>query len=295
MEVDEGALDGRVPTGRGTAPADVLVEPEWLFQNLESPRIVVLEVARDRPPAGEEVARLPGSWRVHWKDLLWDEKRRDFALPQVLADRLGRLGVSHDTELVICGDPIQLATYSYWVLRMMGHHRVRVLNGGKALSSRLGLPVSLDPSPCLANSHQLGPIDQLTRASREDVLGLLGSESAAIVDLRSDEEYLGLRVAPSHSPDHGAEARGRIPGANHLFYQLLLAPDGRFLGRDALGERFRAAGVGLDKPVVFYCRLGHRASLGWFCLSELLGFESARVYDGSWTEWGSMVGMPVER
>jgi thiosulfate/3-mercaptopyruvate sulfurtransferase len=295
LEVEIGAPDGPRPEdNRGRLP-EVLVEPDWLVNNLESPGTIVLEIARDRPVAGQSVVLIPGARRVYWRDLLWDAKRRDFALPHVLADRLAGLGVSRDTDVVICGDPIQFGTYAYWVLRMMDCPRIRILNGGKELWRALDLPLSADTTTGTANALGLATVDPSTRVGREEVLESLGSDDLVVVDLRSEEEYLGLRVAPPHAADHGAEARGRIPGARHLYYQSLLAPDGRFLGRDEMVDRLQAAGVCLDKPVVLYCRLGHRASLGWFCLSELLGFEGARVYDGSWTEWGSMVGMPVER
>lgn len=275
---------------------EVIVSAEWLAEHLSDPNLVVLEVTHEREPAPWSAGHLPGSRSVAWRALLWDAARREFAEPAVLGERLGSLGITRTSEIIICADRAQFGTYTYWVLKMMGHARVRVLDGGKSYWLRHGFPITTEPPMFAATDDIWLSPDEGSRVRRDEVLGAVRTADSALVDLRSVEEYTGLRVSgPATAFDHGAEARGRIPGAAHLYYETLLGDDGRFLPPAKLKERFRAAGVLFDRPVITYCRLGHRASMGWFCLSEILGFRPVRVYDGSWTEWGSMVGMPVER
>lgn len=289
-------------TGVGAIPNSIdrvsspIVEAEWLRANLDNPLVVTLEVFLKEPTPDEDLGHIPNSRRVNWKTLVWESKRREFADPETLSRRLEELGVPHDAEIVICGDPIQFGTYAYMALKMTGNERVRILNGGKQRWMDLGLPLTKE-EPTYATTQRLtGTLDSSVIVRREEVLASLGSSEVQILDVRSEEEYLGERVSPRAAViDNGAQAWGRIPGAKHLFFGSLLDKDGRFLDKDSLVEKFKGAGIDLDRPVFLYCRLGHRASLAWFALSEIANCGSSRVYDGSWTEWGSMVGMPVER
>lgn len=276
---------------------NVLVEAEWLVENLDNPNVVVLEVFMPGASAGgENPGTIPNARRVNWKDFVWESMRREFADPKTLSMRLGNLGIPIDAEIVICGDPIQFGTYAYMALTMAGIENVKILNGGKVRWLSLNLPISHEAPKYPAVDRQFGEVDRSVIVGRDEVLASLGAEDVQILDVRSEEEYLGLRVSPGTSPvDHGAQAWGRIPSAKHLYFGSLLGEDGRFLDPEALAVKFTSAGISLDRPVFLYCRLGHRASMAWFILSKLVGFESSRVYDGSWTEWGSMVGMPVER
>lgn len=272
-----------------------LVSADELAARLGEPGLGVLEIAFEPSDAAFLEAHVPGSRWAHWKQLLWHETDRRFADPATLAARLGALGIGGDDELVLVGDPIQFATYAYWVLHMLGRE-ARVLDGGRAHWLARGLPTEggapAAPQPV---EHPAGEEDFSASVGREDVLAALGG-GVHILDFRSPEEYRGERVAPVTAPfDHGAERRGRIPGARHLWFERLLAENGTFRPAGELEETFREAGLSNSEPVIAYCRLSHRASLGWFVLRELLGRENVRVYDGSWTEWGSMVGMPVER
>lgn len=275
----------------------VLVEAEWLFENLDNPNVVVLEIyLQEASEAEKSVGTIPNARRVHWKNLLWESKRREFADPETLSRSLGELGISPNAEVVICGDPIQFGTYAYLALKMAGNENVRLLNGGKVRWSSLGLPISHDAPNYSAVDRPHGTVNRSAIVGRDEILASLGSDDVEILDVRSNEEYLGERVSPRAAVvDSGAQAWGRIPGAKHLFYGSLLGEDGRFLDRKELIAKFNTAGVSLNRSVFLYCRLGHRASLAWFALSEIVGFDSSRVYDGSWTEWGSMVGMPIER
>lgn len=271
-----------------------LIAAEELAARLGEPGLAVLEVAFDPSDAAFRDAHVPGARWAHWKELCWHATDRRFAEPETLARRLGALGVGGGDELVLVGDPIQFATYAHWVLRMNGRDS-RVLDGGRARWLAGGFPVETGPAPPAEPvEHPAGAADPSTAVGRDEVLDSLGGP-VLLLDLRSAEEYRGERVAPPTAPfDHGAERRGHIPGARHLAHERLLTADGTFLPPDELRAVLADAGVDDGSEVITYCRLGHRASLGWFVLSELLGHERVRVYDGSWTEWGSIVGVPVE-
>ena len=272
-----------------------LVSADELAARLGEPGLAVLEVAFEPSDAAFAEAHVPGARWAHWKELLWHETDRRFPDAATMATRLGALGIGGEDELVLVGDPIQFATYAHWVLHMLGR-RSRVLDGGRAHWLARGLPVEQGPMrPVAPVAHAPGREDFSASVGRDEVLASLGGD-VRILDFRSPEEYRGERVAPLTAPfDHGAERRGRIPGARHLWFERLLADDGTFRSPDELREAFREAGVSNGASVIAYCRLSHRASLGWFVLRNLLRHERVRVYDGSWTEWGSIVGVPVER
>jgi thiosulfate/3-mercaptopyruvate sulfurtransferase len=272
-----------------------LVSAEELASRLGEPGLSVLEIAFEPTDRPFHDAHVSGSRWSYWKTLLWHDTDRRFADPATLADRLGALGIGGDDELVLVGDPIQFATYGYWVLAMLGRE-ARVLDGGRARWLAGGFPVEAGaPEPARHVEHPPGEADFSAAAGRDEVLAALDG-NVRILDFRTPEEYRGERVSPVTAPiDHGAERRGRIPGAQHLWFERLLAADGTFRPPDELRRIFDETGLDDDDDVIAYCRLSHRASLGWFVLHELLGHEQVRVYDGSWTEWGSIVGVPVER
>lgn len=276
-----------------------LVSPEWLEANLDDPDVVIVEVSfylHDK--AAWFDGHIPGSHYVWWKDFCWADDVRQFPSPEVMAKRLGELGVGDDSTLVLVGDPIQFATYAYWVLAMTGfEHLAVVLDGGHLAWESDGRRLTNAPPPSpVRHSPTAGIPVADARVGRDEVLAGLEDDTRALVDLRSTEEYEGERVAPLTAPfDHGAERKGHIPGARHLPHDRLLAPDGRFLDDVGIRAALESVGLETDAEVVTYCRLSHRASLAWFALTRLAGRDHVRVYDGSWTEWGSMVGMPVER
>jgi thiosulfate/3-mercaptopyruvate sulfurtransferase len=273
-----------------------LVRAEELAGRLGDPGLAVLEVAFDPAREPFREAHVPGSRWAHWKTLLWHETDRRFPEPETMAARLGALGIGGDDELVLVGDPVQFGTYAHWVLRMLGRES-RVLDGGRARWLAGGFPVEAGDPSHEPREHPpfTGEPDFASLIGRDEVLAALGGD-ALILDFRSPEEYRGERVAPATAPfDHGAERHGRIPGARSLHVELLLGEDGTLRSPEGLRDAFREAGLRDGDEVIAYCRLSHRATLGWFALHELLGHERVRVYDGSWTEWGSIVGMPVER
>ena len=273
-----------------------LISADALAARLGEPGLAVLEVAFHDNDEPFREAHVPGARWAQWKKLLWHETDREFADGATLARRLGALAIAGDATIVLVGDPIQFATYALWVLHMRGWKNVLLLDGGRSGWLAGGFPVeSGRPEHDAALHEPPAGGDESSRIGRDGVLAAVKHGDRAIVDLRSAEEYRGERVAPLTAPfDHGAERKGRIAGARHLPHEALLRDDGTFRSPDELRAAFAGVGVGDGEPVVTYCRLSHRASLGWFVLTELLGRGGVQVYDGSWTEWGSMVGMPIE-
>ncbi len=271
-----------------------LVDTEWLSGHLADPGLRVIEVNRNGVDAYQS-GHIPGAIGWNWKDMLWDPLQRQFPASDLFARRLGAEGIADTTTIVLYGDPVQFGTYAWWVLRYMGHNDVRLLDGGRtkwvaegrALTGTVEAP---DPVEYRPNPRRDG-----MRAGREDVLGCLGAPDVTILDHRSIEEYTGARVAPTGMADVGAERYGRIPGAQHIAYHALLNEDDTFKSPAELRDVIATVVPAKDRSIVSYCRLSHRATLACFAMTEILGYRNVRVYDGSWTEWGSMVGMPVER
>jgi thiosulfate/3-mercaptopyruvate sulfurtransferase len=283
-----------------TRPDGPLCTVDWLAEHADDPDVVLLEVAF-MPPAKALYylnGHIPGARYTFWKDLCWDETDRRFPEPDEMARRLESIGVSDDSTLVLIGDTIQFATYAYWVLTLTGlSHLATVLDGGRQLWEAQGRELTHDdPPPATNGSVTPGTPDTSSLVGRDDVLENLDNPGRVLIDMRSTEEYTGQRVSPTSSPfDHGAERKGRIPGSRHLYYEDLLDETGRFLDPDGVEAKLQSAGAEQGVDTVAYCRLSHRATLGWFAATHLAGRSDVRVYDGSWTEWGSMVGMPVER
>lgn len=260
---------------------------------------MLLEVSRYRPDqAAYHDGHIPGAHYVFWKDFCWHETDRQFPASSEMAARMGAFGVGDDETLVLIGDTLQFATYPYWVLTMAGQaDGVRILDGGHQTWETQGRPMTTDtPDPPVSRQRRVRADDESSRIGRDDLLTGLGAPGRTLIDLRSDEEYSGERVSPvTMEFDHGAERTGRIPGAVHLYYERFLAPDGTFLPADQIATELASEGIDGSDDIVTYCRLSHRASLGWLLLTRVLQWPRVRVYDGSWTEWGSIVGMPIER
>lgn len=278
-----------------------LVTATWLSEHLDDPRLRVAEIQYEPDVNEYAEGHIPGAVHWFWKDLFWDRRMRQFVSPEQMAERLGRWGVSEHTTLVLYSGRNQYAAYGYWVFKTMcGHPDVRVLDGSRRRwvldGGKLTTEVpDVTPVPYRPGKQER---DDSTRVSRDDVLANLERPGRLLVDARYPEEYRGERVKPGTGFDHGAECYGHVPGAVNLVFRDLLDPDDfRFKPVPELERLFRGAGAAPDQAdqVVAYCRLGHRASLIWFTASELLGWRHVRIYDGSWTEWGSIVGAPIER
>ena len=273
-----------------------LVSPSWLLERLDDPAITVLEISSDPEAKAYLKGHIPGAIFSFWKDLLWHETDREFVSSSELSSRLGEIGVSTDSTLVICGDPVQYGTYALWVMTMAGVKDVRILDGSRTRWINDGNP--LETEGLSREPIDNGSLDALiaTRIGRDEVLQKINNPDTVLLDVRSPEEYRGERVSPPGGFDHGAERKGRIPGAVHLFFRELLNDDDTFISKEKLERKFSEVGVkkSSGKDIVSYCRLSHRATLSWFAMSEILGIEKAQIYDGSWTEWGSIVGFPIE-
>jgi thiosulfate/3-mercaptopyruvate sulfurtransferase len=273
-----------------------LVSGAWLSQRLGAPGLRVIEVSSLEDDTAYRTGHVPGAVWWHWKTALWHDTDREFPTPEAMADRLGRIGVTPATTVVLYGDPVQYGTYAFWVLTMCGHPHLRLLDGARTRWRADGRPLATEPAQPAPAAYAPRPGDSSSRVGRDDVRAGLGRRDRLLLDARSPEEYRGERVMPPPFFDHGAERRGRIPGAVHLHYRELLHDDDTFRAADELQALLRARGARRDAgEIVAYCRLSHRATLLWFAMRFLLGYDNVRVYDGSWTEWGSIVGVPVEK
>ncbi|WP_181409695.1 sulfurtransferase [Martelella alba] len=271
-----------------------LVETEWLAERIFDPQIRIVEINWDGLNDYAE-GHLPGAVGWNWKSVLWDPYQREFPADADFAARLGENGITRNTTVVIYGAPVQFGTYAWWVLKFFGHDDVRILNGGKEKWRREGREIALD-APVFDQQDYGRPARMPDmRASREDVLGAIDNPETVILDHRSHEEYSGQRVGLPGKADVGAERYGRIPRAGHLPFDALLNEDTTFKTPAEIADLVKPHVGDRETPVISYCRLAHRATLASFAMTELLGFKNVRVYDGSWTEWGSMVGMPIER
>jgi thiosulfate/3-mercaptopyruvate sulfurtransferase len=275
-----------------------LISPSGLLDRLDDPSVAIVEVSFSPSNDSYRRAHIPGAAWAYWKDLLWDPAMRAFASPATLGARLGELGVGSDQTLAVYGEPVQFGAYALWVLAAHGQHNVRFLDGGKDYWLAAGLPLKDGvETPRPRKPRAFGETHTSSIAGRDTVLAAVASGSHAILDFRSPEEYSGERVSPYDMPggvDHGAERAGRIPSARHFYYRDLLREDATLRPPEEIVAALQARGVTLNDPILAYCRLSHRASLGWLALTEA-GARDVRVYDGSWTEWGSIVGVPIER
>ncbi len=278
-----------------------VVDGAWLTSRLGDPRVKVVQIKFEPDVDDYTDGHIPGAQSWFWKDWLWHPTDREFPTPALIAERLGKAGVSNETTLVLYSGRNQYAVYASWVLRdMLGHPDVRILNGGKKRWTLDGRPLTTDVPTVTPVTYD--PVratrDDSSRISRADLQAGLGRPGRLLIDARDPAEFSGERVKPAPGFDHGAERGGHIPGAVNLpFRDLIDQNDFTFKPEDELRRILAGAGVtrGAKDEIVTYCRLGHRASLMYFVVRYLLGFERVRVYDGSWTEWGSVVGVPVER
>jgi thiosulfate/3-mercaptopyruvate sulfurtransferase len=278
---------------------NVLVETNWVARNKTKEGVRIIEVDEDTD--AYEKGHIPGAVGLNWRRDLHDPLRREFLAKEDFEKLMDRLAVTNDTTIVLYGGNNNwFAAYAYWLFRYLGHRKLKLMNGGRKkweLENRelTNQVPSVTPT---SGYKSTGPAQKL-RAFRDwiekKVLPRTNGDFA-LVDVRSPEEFRGELLAPPHLPQEQAQVPGHIPHAKNIPWSKAVNPEtGEFLDQDALKSLYEGQGVTGDKEVVAYCRIGERSAHTWFVLSELLGFKKVRNYDGSWTEWGSTVGTPVER
>ena len=273
--------------------SDVLVDADWARAHLDDPTVRFVEV--DVDTAAYDQSHLPGAIAWNWTSQLADGIRRDIASRADFSKLLSESGIGANTTIVLYGDNNNwFAAWAYWQLKLFGHRDVRILNGGRKFWLDNGLPLSTDVPAHAATGYQLPEPDFALRAFRDDILPRLGATDFALVDVRSPAEFNGEVIAPPGMTET-AQRAGHIPGAASIPWAQTVREDGTFKSAEELASLYEAKGVTPDKDVIAYCRIGERSSHSWFVLHELLGYQRVRNYDGSWTEWGSMVGMPIEK
>src|SRR6478735_1303147 len=272
---------------------DVLVETDWVADHLEDDDIRIVEV--DENPALYAEAHIPGAIGFDWKKDLQDQVKRDFLGPEEFGELFGSRGISNDHTIVLYGYRNNwFAAYTYWYLKYYGHDNVKLVNGPREKWIGEGKPTSKDvPSYPAAKFAATGPDDAI-RAKRDEMLGLVGTDTR-LVDVRSPQEYSGELIAMAGYEQEGAQRGGHIPGAANIPWAQAVNEDGTFKSADELRELYGGKGVLNGEPIIAYCRIGERSAHTWFVLHELLGRDDVKNYDGSWTEWGNLVAVPIEK
>jgi thiosulfate/3-mercaptopyruvate sulfurtransferase len=274
---------------------DALVETEWLDGHIDDPNIRVIEV--DEDTTAYEKGHIPNAVGWNWNTDLHAAVGRDYVDQEGLAKLLQEAGVGPDTTVVLYGaNNNWFAAYAYWLLRYLGFGNVKLLNGGRKKWELESRQLTQDTPVLKATTFAIDqPVSGQFRALRDYVLDKVSKGDASLVDVRSPEEYRGEKLAPDHLPQEQAQVPGHIPGAANIPWAKAANDDGSFKSADELKALYEGAGVSPDREIIAYCRIGERSSHTWFALHELLGYGNVKNYDGSWTEYGSLVGVPVEK
>jgi thiosulfate/3-mercaptopyruvate sulfurtransferase len=274
---------------------DVLVDTDWVQQHLQDPNVRIVEV--DENPGLYREAHIPGAVGFDWKKDLQDQVKRDFLDPESFGRLFGGRGISNDHTIVLYGDRNNwFAAYTYWYLKYYGHDDVKLMNGPREKWIEEGRPTSTDVPSHPQATFVAQPGDDSIRARRDEVLEALDTE-IRLVDVRSPQEFSGELIAMAGYEQEGAQRGGHIPGAASVPWAQAVREDGTFKSADDLRELYTQKGVvnSGSGEIIAYCRIGERSAHTWFVLHELLGQESVKNYDGSWTEWGNLVDVPVEK
>jgi thiosulfate/3-mercaptopyruvate sulfurtransferase len=272
---------------------DVLVDTQWVENHLSDESIRVVEV--DENPALYAEAHIPGAIGFDWKKDLQDQVKRDFLGPAEFGELFGGRGISNDHTIVLYGDRNNwFAAYTYWYLKYYGHDNLRLMNGPREKWISEGRPTSTDVPSYEGQTFNAREGDESIRAYRDEVLAALDSNTS-LVDVRSPQEYSGELIAMAGYEQEGAQRAGHIPGAASVPWAQAVKEDGTFKDADELRELYSDRGVVNGNPIIAYCRIGERSAHTWFVLHELLGQGDVKNYDGSWTEWGNMVAVPIEK
>ena len=274
------------------ANPNTLVSTDWVAARGGDAGVRLVEV--DVDATAYEQGHIAGAVGWDWSSQLQDTLARDIISKSEMEALLGASGIGNDTTVILYGDNNNwFAAWAFWQLKIYGHNDVRLMNGGRAKWEAEGRPLTTDAPSHAAAEYTASDADNSIRAFREDVLSAVADGSAFLVDVRSPEEYRGELLAPPALPQEGSQRGGHIPGAANVPWATAVAADGSFKSADELAEIYGA--VNNSKPTIAYCRIGERSSHTWFVLTQLLGLENVTNYDGSWTEYGSIVRAPIER
>jgi thiosulfate/3-mercaptopyruvate sulfurtransferase len=275
------------------AASDVLVSTQWVADHVNDANLRLVEVDVDTNAYGE--GHITGARGWNWTSQLQDQVRRDVIAKADLDKLLSGSGVGNDDTIVLYGDNNNwFAAYAFWVLEMYGHRNLKLMDGGRKKWLDESRPTTKDAPSITSASYKAGEPNPKLRAKRDDVLASLGKAGKALVDVRSPAEFSGEILAPPGLQET-AQRGGHIPGAANVPWAQAVKEDGTFKSTDDLKALYGAKGVSADKEVIAYCRIGERSSHTWFVLKHLLDYGDVRNYDGSWTEYGSMIDVPVEK
>ncbi|QLY31607.1 sulfurtransferase [Nocardia huaxiensis] len=273
------------------ARSDVLVSADWVEENLNTPGVVLVEV--DEDTSAYDLGHIEGAVRLDWKKDLQDQVRRDFVNREQFSDLLSARGIGNDDTVVLYGGNNNwFAAYAYWYFKLYGHQDVKLLDGGRKKWELDGRPLVKDVKVRPATAYKASEQDLSIRAFRDDAIAAIGNKN--LVDVRSPDEFSGKILAPAHLPQEQSQRPGHIPGAINVPWSKAANEDGTFKSDAELAQLYKDAGLDGEKETIAYCRIGERSSHTWFVLQELLGHKNVKNYDGSWTEYGSLVGAPIE-
>jgi thiosulfate/3-mercaptopyruvate sulfurtransferase len=285
----------------GYAHPEMLVSTQWVEDHLKDDNLRIVE--SDEDVLLYEQGHVPGAVKLDWHTDLQDDVRRDYIESEQFAQLCSERGIANDTTVILYGDKNNWwATYALWVFQLFGHDNVKIMDGGRQKWIAEGRPLSRDVpqyDPTRYNAPERN--DSVIRAFRDQVMALLNSErkslqeGKALVDVRSNPEFTGEMLHMVNYPQEGAQRGGHIPGARNIPWATAVREDGTFKSVEDLQQIYGGQGVTPDKDVIAYCRIGERSSHTWFVLTYLLGYPNVRNYDGSWTEWGNLVGAPIEK
>ncbi len=276
------------------AHPESLVSTEWVAEHGGDANVRLVEV--DVDTAAYEQGHIAGAVGWNWQSQLQQSVRRDVVSKSEMEQLLGSAGVDNDTTIVLYGDNNNwFAAWAFWQIRYYGHSSVKLMNGGRAKWLAENRPTTIDAANPEAKTYRASDPDESIRAYRDQVLAGVGSGSISLVDVRSPQEFSGELLAPPNLPQEGSQRGGHIPGAANIPWAQAANEDGTFKSADELAELYGGKGIDGSRDTVAYCRIGERSSHTWFVLTQLLGHGNVRNYDGSWTEWGSIVGAPIEK
>jgi thiosulfate/3-mercaptopyruvate sulfurtransferase len=278
----------------GYAHPEVLVDTQWVADHLNDPKVKLVEV--DVDTNAYDTGHIKGAIGLDWRKDLQARPIRDLLPKGELEKLLSSKGISADDAVIVYGDNNNwFAAWFVWNLKYYGHRDVRLINGGRKKWQDEGRELVTDAPSLKPATYKAGQPNKAIRALRDEVLGELGKSGVVLVDVRSPKEYSGELLAPENLPQEGAQRGGHIPGAANIPWGQAVREDGTFKPVEELRALYESKGVTPTKAVIAYCRIGERSSHTWFVLHYLLGYPNVRNYDGSWTEWGSLIGAPIEK